>query len=302
MTALVLSLLAAAAPGCPAALARASAERDPRAAAREAPALVVALEREGAGGPTGALRRAALAAAQDADDPADSARATAAFREALERHCALAAAARLPAATAADRASLEAVLARPEFRRARLDPAALRRALLGAWAAVLDLLGTTEAERYASLGRTVLLGAAVAALLVLAAGLRRGGRRVREAPAPPPDASLLPAPDESASVAEAALARDDRQGAVRHAFLAALAALEEVGRLPRGRALTNAEIVRRVAPPAGAGPAALAGELALLAGTFDRAVYGARPVEREEAVSSLARARRIGELLREARP
>lgn len=296
MTSLLLPLLLAAAPGCPAALAGAAG--DPAALAREAPPLLAALERAGAGGPTGALRRAALAAAQEPEgDRGAAGRAGLAFRAALERHCALAAAPRLPAATEADRAALEAVLARPEFRRARLDPAALRRTLLAAWAAVLDLLGSTEAERYASLGRAVLLGAAAAALLVAAAGLRRRARRDREAEAPSPAGSRLPLPDASAARAEAALARDDRRQAVRLAFLAALAALEEAGRLPRGRALTNAEMVRRL----GAGTAPLAGELSLLARTFDRAVYGARPVEREEAVSSLARARRIGSLLREER-
>jgi hypothetical protein len=302
LTALLLPLLLAAAPGCPAALARTAAEPDPAALARAATAIVAALEREGAGGPTGALRRAALEGAQSAEAGREAAaRAGASFRAALEGHCALAAAPRLPPATGAERAALDSVLARPEFRRARLDPAALRRALLAAWTAVLDLLGTAEAERYASLGRAVLLGAAAAALLVAAAGLRRRGGRAREAPAPPPEALTLPRPEASVSSAEAALARDDRRGAVRDAFLATLAALEQAGRIPRGRALTNAEVVRRVGAPGAAAPAPLAGELALLAGTFDRAVYGARAVERAEAVSSLARARRIAELLREMR-
>jgi hypothetical protein len=88
---------------------------------------------------------------------------------------------------------------------------------------------------------------------------------------------------------------------VRHAFLAAVAALEAAGRLPPGRALTNAEMVRWLAAPGPGAPAgALAGELSLLAGIFDRTVYGVRPVAREEAVSSLASARRIGDLARGA--
>ncbi|HSN93176.1 MAG TPA: DUF4129 domain-containing protein [Anaeromyxobacteraceae bacterium] len=299
MTALLLPLLLAAAPGCPGALARAAAERDPASLARSAPAIAGALEERGAGGPTGAVRRAALDAALAADEGGAAAdRAGAAFRQTLEAHCALSAAPRLPGASAADRAALEAVLARPEFRRARIDPTALRRALLAAWAAVLELLGSTEAERYASLGRGVFLMAAAAAALLGVATLRRRARRIRGAPIPEAAARLLSAPDASASRAEEALARDDRPGAVRHAFLAALAALEAAGRLPIGRALTNAEMVRWLARPAA--QAALAAEVSALAGTFDRTVYGARPVEREEAVSSLARARRIGELARGA--
>jgi hypothetical protein len=293
-----LLLILAAAPGCPGALARAAAERDPVSLARSASAIASALERDGAGGPTGAVRHAAIDAALAADQgPGAAARAATSFRGTLERHCALTAAPRLPGASAADRAALEAVLARPEFSRARIDPTALRRALLGAWAAMLDLLGSTEAERYASQGRAVFLAAAAAAALVGLAGLRRRSRRGRAGPPPEPAPRALPAPDESAARAEAALARDDRPGAVRHAFLAALAELEAAGRLPRGRAMTNAEIVRWLAAPGAVAPAAaLAGEVSLLAGTFDRAVYGGRPVAREEAVSSVERARRIGEL------
>lgn len=300
MTAALLPLLLAVAPGCPEALARAAAERDPATLARSAPAIVGALEQGGAGGPTGAVRGAALDAAQAADgSPGAAARAGAAFRSTLERHCALSDEPRLPGATAAERAALEAVLARPEFRRARLDPGALRRALLAAWSALLELLGTTEAERYASLGRAVFLAAAAAAALIGAAGLRRRARRSRAGPSPEPAARVLPAPDASAARAEAALARGDRPEAVRHAFLAALAALEEAGRLPRGRAMTNAEMVRWLAAPAPGAPAsALCGELALLAGVFDRTVYGARPVGAEEAAASLSRARRIAEILR----
>ena len=302
MTALLVPLLLVAAPGCPGALAHAAAERDPISLARSAPSIVSALELGGAGGPTGAVRRAAIDAALAAEDgPGAAARAGAAFRGTLESHCALAAAPRLPGASAADRAALEAVLARPEFRRARFDPTALRRALLGAWAALLDLLGSTEAERFAGLGRLVFLAAAAAAALVGVAGLRRRSRRGEAARSPEPAARDHPAPDASAARAEAALARDDRPGAVRHAFLAAVAALEAAGRLPPGRALTNAEMVRWLAAPGPGAPAgALAGELSLLAGIFDRTVYGVRPVAREEAVSSLASARRIGDLARGA--
>jgi hypothetical protein len=291
--ALLLAAALGAAPGCPEALARARGAADPGALAGEASAIVARLERAGAGGPTRALREAAARAA--AAGP-DRAAAGSGFLGALERHCALAAAPRVPLPGADERAALEAVLGRPEFRHARLDPGALRRALLAAWAAALDLLGSAEAERYASFGRTVLLTAVAAAAAVLWAVARRRSAARRREPAPPAAAIRPPPQDLSAALAEGALARGDAAGAIRHAFLAALAALERSGRLPPGRALTNREIVAAVErdPADALGP-----ELSGLAAAFDRTVYGARAASLDDARAALERARRVGALAQE---
>lgn len=186
---------------------------------------------------------------------------------------------------------LESVYARAEHRRARADPAALRRTLAGLWARILDRLGSAEAERYASVGRAAFVAAAVAAG---AAGLAAARRRRRGAPAGRPRAAgivraPLPAPDRSAALAEEALARGDLRGAVRHAFLSALSALEAAARLPRERSLTNRELAARLHAVA----APLAAPFATLARTFDGAVYGGLPVGEKEARESLELARRI---------
>jgi hypothetical protein len=298
----VTGLLALAlAAGCPAALSEAAAAGDPARLAREAPAIAARLEAAAPGVPSRAVRQAAADAALAAErDPDGAAPAAAAFRVALERHCALAAEPRVAGASAADRAALDAVLARPELRRARIDPAALRRALLRAWEAVLELLGSAEAERYASVGRAVLLAAAAAGAALGVAALRRRRRARAGAPTRPPHAALaLPLADASAARAEEALSRGDAAGAIRHALLAALAGLEDAGRVPRGRALTNAELASRLAAPPGS-VAGLAHEFSGLAALFDRTVYGDRPAALDEARASVARARRVAALAREA--
>jgi hypothetical protein len=291
----LLALVLAAAPGCPAALAAADVPTDDLAS--RAPALVEALDQAGAGGPTAALAASARAAAAAAPAARDA--AVAALRGALARHCALASLPAVPAASAADRAALSEVLARPELAQARSDPYALRRALLRLWDRIVELLGTEEAERYASLGRALFLVVAAAALVLVLAGLRRRSRergtRAREAAHL---ARAVPEADESAARAEEALGGGDGRGAVRYALLAALGALERAGAVPRGRALTNEEVVAMAtststsegAPPA---TAAIASDLGALAGTFDRAVYGGLPVAPEEARAAVERARRI---------
>lgn len=304
MTAL-LALALAAAPGCPAALAAAAASADADLAAR-APALVEALEDAGAG-PTAGLAAAARALAAPGPAPASAPGAAAAFRGALARHCALAAEPAAPAASAADRAALGEVLARPELSRLRLDPWAIRRALLRAWDRIVELLGTTEAERYASLGRALFVGVAAGAAVLAAAALGRRRRGDGGAPrgAAERGASGERAPETTAVEAEAALRRGDGREAVRLALLAAVAALEGAGRVPRGRALTNEEIVR-VATSAAASDstststsrstnanATFASDLALLAHAFDRAVYGGRPVPADDARAAVERARRV---------
>lgn len=311
MTAL-LALALAAAPGCPAALAEAHASPDPAALARAAPAIVGRLQAAGPGGATSAVKRAADVALAAAPDPEACARAAARFLRTLERHCALAAELPLPGATPADRAALDTVLARPEFSRARVDTAALRRLLLGLWAEVLDLLGTREAERWAGLGRALFALAAAAAVAMGVAALRRRRRGLRPAAAAVRPEVPAP-PDASAASAHAALSRGDAPAAVRHALLAALGALEEARWLPRGRALTNAEAAAALAraeptsSPSAAGQAtpraaaAASGEFRELASTFDRAVYGGRPVGLGDARVAVERAGRIAALASEGR-
>lgn len=302
MSALLAMALAAAA-GCPAALAAAAATPDGALAAR-APALVAELEETG-GGPTGAL--AAAARATDAGDGA--AQAAAGFRRALARHCALAAAPREPEASAADRAALAEILARPELSRSRLDPWALRRALARWWDWLVELLGTAEAERYASLGRALFLGAAAAAAALAVTGVRRRRRVARETREAALDRTRGADvdPDTSAARADEALRRGDAREAVRLALLAALRALERAGRVPRGGALTNDEVMtllgasdvrssststsRSTSPLPPPSPT----DLAVLVRTFDRAVYGGLPVALDDARAALERSRRVVE-------
>jgi len=275
----LLALVLAAAPGCPAALAAGAAPADDLAS--RAPALVEALDQAGAGGPTAALAASARAAAAAAPAARDA--AVAAFRGALARHCALANLPAAPEASAADRAALTEILARPELAQARSDPYALWRALLRLWDRIVELLGTEEAERYASLGRALFLGVAAAALVLVLAGLRRRSGERGTAARPAGSARALPEADESAARAEEALRSGDGRGAVRYALLAALGALERAGAVPRGRALTNEEVVAITT----------SADLAALAGAFDRAVYGGMPVAPEEARTAVERARRI---------
>jgi hypothetical protein len=246
----LLALALAAAPGCPAAVAAAAGP--PEDLASRAPAIVASLEAAGAGGPTVAVASAARAIAAAGADARAGEAAVAAFRGALARHCALAAAPAAPEASAADRAALAEILARPELAGARGDPYALRRALVRLWDWIVDLLGTEEAERYASLGRALFLGVAAAAVLLAAAALRRRRRGRTAGAGPVPDAAapgVRPDGGESAALAEEALRRGETRAAVRLGLLAALAALERAGRIPRGRALTNGEVVAAAAFP-----------------------------------------------------
>jgi len=236
---------------------------------------------------------AALAAARPLEPPT----ASPGCREAGDpaappgRYCAeLAVRSRLPLASPADRQALREVYARPELRRARADTAGLRRLLARLWERVLELLGSAEAERYAGVGRTVFLTAALTAAVTALAAVRRRAA-ARSAPRAPERLAISPVPpaDRSAAQAEQAFARGDLAAAVRHAFLSALAALEEAGRIPRGRALTNRELASGLAP----GSAALAGGFETLSRTFDRTVYGGARVEAPEARASLAQALKI---------
>jgi hypothetical protein len=235
----------------------------------------------------------ALGAARPGGAP-EGCRAAVESSERLGAWCAtLAARPRLPLPSAADRRALLEVLDRPELRRARADPSGLRRLLLGYWARFLELLGSAEAERYASVGRLTFIVAGATALLAAAAAAKRRRRRLRgptdEADAEP-RASLRPA-DRSAWLAEVALARGDLAGAVRYALLAAVAALEGAGRLPRDRSLTNRELATRLGPSTGDPDAE---DFSALAALFDRMAYGGASVGELDARDGLARALRIG--------
>jgi len=279
-----------AAPGCPGALAAAAATADADLA-RAAEPLLARLEAEGAGGPTGALAEEAEVLRRGGGPAPDAAQR---FRAALAAHCTLAARPPLAAATAVERARLAGILGEPVYRRARLDPGALRRWVLGLWGRLVEALGTSEAERYAELGRTLFLAAAAGAAVALGWAARR--RRARDGAAPR-GADLAPAlPRGPAQTelgpAEAAAARGDGPEAVRLALRAALCALHRDGAAPPADTLTNAELVgqaRLAGSPRGA-----AGDLRALVAAFDRAVYGRRPVTATEARTALEAARRLG--------
>jgi hypothetical protein len=269
------------APGCPGALAAMEAMSD-AALPRAAPAILARLEADPALAPAAALREAADALRAEGVPGASR------FRAALATHCALAGRPALPTASPGERALLAAVLADPAYRRARLDPGALRRRLLALWAWVLDALGTAQAERYADLGRTLFLAAAAFGLAALAwAARRRIAAAPRGAPAPSPPGR---APDADLGPAEAAAARGDGAGAIRLALRAALGALERDGVAPPFQALTNGELVARVRAARHPGDA----ELGALVAAFDRAVYGARAVSAGDARAALEAARRLG--------
>jgi hypothetical protein len=321
----LLALALAAAPGCPAALAE-TAGLEPTTLAARAPAIVERLDAAGGGGPVEAVARAARDVARGARTPEGPARAAAAFAAALSRHCALADLPASPDPSPADRERLREILARPELARGRGDPWALRRALLALWARLLDALGSAEAERYASFGRALFLGVAAAAVFLAGAALRRrlGGSR-RTAARSGEGAAGAQGDDGSVARAEEALRRGDGREAVRWALLAALGALERAGRVPRGRALTNAEVVacatatpsspvtlseappqaarsRRAASPSTPTPTStttssptstLASDLSALVRAFDRAVYGDQPVAPDDAARAVACAGRV---------
>lgn len=282
---------AAPAPGCPAALARAAELGDADLAAL-APALARAIHDQDAPAPADALLGEALRAADDR-----GAAAGARFRAALARHCALAAAPRLPAAGAADRARAEEILERPAFRRARVDRWAVRRWLLGLWERILALFETREAQQYARFGQLLFLASAAAAALLGAwAVLRRRPGGARSVPSA--EEAVPSAPDARLDDAEAAAARGDAARAVRLSMLAALGALERDGAVPPGRTFTGAELVAHLRAASGARRAAAE----QLCAIFDRTVYGARAAGAAEAEAALAAARTLGSGPGVARP
>jgi hypothetical protein len=276
----------AAAPGCPAALQEASALPDSDLAVGAA-TVVERLAARGAGGPTAALGAEALRGASSPG--ADRARAGVRFRAALARHCALAGQPPLPAAGPAERALAAEILDRPEFRRARLDPDALRRRLRALWDSLLSLLETGQAQRYAAFSRTVFLGAVAAAALLAVLALRRP-LRARRAPSPESPAFGAGPPDARLSAAEAAAAAGQAGLAIRLAFLAALGALEREGLVPPGRTLTSLELLEHVDRSA----PARTGALAALTRAFDEVFYGGRAAGAAQADAALRAARALG--------
>lgn len=78
---------------------------------------------------------------------------------------------------------------------------------------------------------------------------------------------------------------------MRQSFLAALAALQETGALPRRCDLTNRELVRELDRSPRATSAAPT--FGWLSRRFERAVYGRAPVEMAEAREAVSRARSL---------
>lgn len=296
MTAL-LALALSAAPGCPEALAAAARLESPGQLGSEATAIAARLVERGAGGPATALQAEAAAFSQAARAGAAGLQGPAErFRARLARHCALAV--ERPAGAAlrpGDRRSLEEILARAEFRRARSGSGALSRWLVELWRRILEVLGTEEAGRYAAGGRTAFFAAvALAAIAGLAwAVRRRRAPRVERQPLPEA-ASRLPAPDEGGEQALAAFG--PRHLFERRGFLRVLRRLELKGWIPPGRALTNQELARHLAAQAGP-PAVLAPDFADLAARFDLAIYGGAPTS---GVHFLRRAQRLLDLIEAA--
>jgi hypothetical protein len=185
-------------------------------------------------------------------------------------------------ASEADRAALAEVLAAPEFQAGRWRGDALRQWLAGWWERLTALLGTSEAERWAGLGRAVFLATVVVAGLLLWRAARRRGRARSAAPRP---RSGPAAPGRPAGVpiaeAERALAAGDGPAAVRLAFLAAVRVVG--GRLAAPDGLTGRELAGRVADAG----------FSRLAWLHERTVFGRRPVTSEEAAEALAAAARL---------
>jgi hypothetical protein len=196
------------------------------------------------------------------------------------------------AVTEAERAALAEVLARPEFRPRRFDLGALRELLAGGWARLLELLGTAEAERWASLGRAVFLVALALVGLLAWRTLRRRSLAATRRPPPPPTGLSLgaPAPEAAAIEAARALGAGDLSGAVRLAYRACAACLPL-----RGPALPTASLTGREL-------AALSGEAAFasLARLHERTVFGLRSVTAAEARGAVELATRWAR--REAAP
>jgi len=182
-------------------------------------------------------------------------------------------------ASEADRAALAEVLAGPDFQAQRWRGEELRRWLAQAWERLTELLGTTEAEQVAGLGRFVFLAAAAVAALLLWRAARQ--RRTRGAPALPRPPGTVALPGVAWAVVadgERALAAGDLAGAVRLAFLASVGTLRRRLRGGEVDSLTGSELAGRLDDDG----------FRHLAGLHERTVFGRRPVTAEEAASALA--------------
>lgn len=233
------------------------------------------------------LALAALASPVEAAPP-ESAREAAARERAAE----LAALPDAPGLRPGDRAALAAALAGLGPPPAPAGPAPSEWAAR-LWDWFLDLLGTPEAERYASGGRLAFLGVLAAAAFAASWVLLRPRKRAAKAPAARPTASAAPTdPGKADARAEDALGRARPREALRLAFLAALEALESAGHLPRCPGLTNRELSRELAGRASA-PAEAEAEWHWLVRRHDLAVYGNAPVGEAEAREALSRSRTL---------
>jgi hypothetical protein len=188
-------------------------------------------------------------------------------------------------ASQADRAALAEVLADPEFQAQRWRGEALRQWLAGWWERLTELLGTTEAERWADLGRAVFFLAVAVALLLAWRAARRRRARAPDRGRPGHDAAPASLPTRAVTLADAerALSAGQAAEAVRLAFLAAVGAVQRRLRAAAAEFLTGSELAERVADEG----------FARLARLHERTVFGRQPVTREEAAAALAVAARL---------
>jgi hypothetical protein len=186
-------------------------------------------------------------------------------------------------ATEADRAALTEVLSRPEFHRPEALPSALRRLLVDLWDRLVEGLGTAEAERYASLGRTIFFVAAAVACLLAWRALRRRQARPARRPGTTADQAATPAREAvGAETAVALLRRGELAGAVRSAFQAAVGAGAR-GEVAATLGLTGRELAERSGD----------GGFRELAWLHERTVFGRRPVAPDEAARAVEVAVRL---------
>jgi len=183
-------------------------------------------------------------------------------------------------ASEADRAALAGVLAGPDFQAQRWRGEELRRWIAEAWERLTELLGTSEAEQWAGLGRVVFLTAVAVALLLLWRAARQRRARARPRATARPEAAMASPAEARVVVAdgERALAAGDLAGAVRLAFLAAVGALHRRLRSLAVETLTGSELAGRLADD----------RFTRLVRLHERTVFGRRPVTAEEAAAALA--------------
>ena len=200
-------------------------------------------------------------------------------------------------ASAVDRASLEAIYARPELARARQRNTGALKALLARLRAWLEtLFESAGMETYSNVTRFVVL--ALGALLALGVALRLWSRRRGRArppgaaPAAPAQALVLERPAVHLARARALLATAPRE-AIREGLLSLLSHLEEQRLARPDRVKTNHELAEEL-PARGASPELVAAIRATL-GWYDEAFYSLEPVPPPAAARFLDEVTALGQ-------